>query len=67
MKSLPNRNIKEHIFKRTATSFPYHSNFEVEWISKATLSYKHLNGFPPNPLNENLTIMHSKNGQELIA
>ena len=67
MKSMPSPTIKEHIFKRTDTSFPYQDNFEVEWIVKdVQLLYRQLSGFPPNPLNEGYAIMQSKNGQELL-
>ena len=63
MTSMPNPSLKTHIFKRTEYSFPYFSNFAVDWVVKDVfLSYKKLNGFPLNPLNENFTIMQSKNG-----
>lgn len=67
MKGFPDHRLKPHIFKREANSIAYESNFPVEWRTKLMLySFRHLNHFPLNPLNESRTIMQSKNCQELI-
>ena len=44
----------------------YRGNFPIKWIAKDIhFHYRNLNHFPVNPLNEGLTIMQSKNGQEI--
>ena len=68
LKSQPSASIKPSLFKATRSSpIQYCENFNVDWrVSGIQFHFKKLNGFPPNPLNENKTIMQSKNGQELI-
>ena len=41
------------------------NNFKVNWILKCSYPFKDLNHLPGNPLNENLPIQKSFNGQEL--
>jgi hypothetical protein len=67
MKAAPDASIKPHIFgKNAAKGVTFHDNFELEWlILNKEYHYRNLNGFPLNPLNMNLTIMQSKNGQEI--
>ena len=58
----PDPKYKPHLFKRSQDTIPYEANFEVEWQTKLMLySFRHLNQFPLNPLNEMKTIMQSKN------
>lgn len=58
MTSLPDPNLKPKVFQKTETSFPYDANFAVDWIIQdVTLPYKLLNGFPTNPLNDQMTVM----------
>ena len=63
----PDPKLKPHIFQRQdGGSLAYEDNFPVKWETKLMLySFRNLNMFPPNPLNEYKTIMQSKNCQEL--
>ena len=67
MKGFPDKDYKPEIFVRSKDApVEYNDNFKVEWIAKGLqFHFRNLNHFPPNPLNDNKTIMQSKNGQEL--
>ena len=79
MKGVSNANLKPHLFKRSAfTPIQYQDNFPVEWkVTGIHYHFKNLNNFPTNTLNRNLdnvpynahneylTIMQSKNCQEI--
>lgn len=67
MTGLPNNQYKPQCFVKGKDAIvQYCENFPVEWVVKnCYYHFKNLNNFPPNPLNDNKTIMQSKNGQEL--
>jgi len=69
MMAPPNSTYKPEFFKRTkGSSVAYDENINIEWIVSGILfHFRCLNHFPTNPLNEDKTIMQSKNGQELPA
>ena len=64
MKALPCSTVKPNVFRWASnTQIHYNDNFEVEWLcTNVNYHYRNLNGFPANPLNQNYTIMQSKNG-----
>lgn len=66
MTSIPEKTIKPGIFKNYNPMITLNDNFYVNWLAKDIYyHFRNLNNFPPNPLNEDKTIMQSKNGQEI--
>ena len=67
MKGMPDSKYRPDCFvKGKNAPVQYCDNFPLEWIVKNIFfHFRNLNNFPPNPLNENKTIMQSKNGQEI--
>jgi hypothetical protein len=59
MKALPDKDYKSEFFVRSKEApVEYNDNFRVEWLAKGIFyHYRNLNHFPPNPMNENKTIM----------
>ena len=41
------------------------NNFKITWLLKCNYPYRELENLPGNPLNENMPIYKSFNGQEL--
>lgn len=64
MKGAPDSAYKPECFVKGKNALvQYCDNFAIEWqVKNIFYHFKNLNNFPPNPLNENKTIMQSKNG-----
>ena len=62
MKTFPSEKIKPKIFGKHSKNIGY--NFEVKWIEKANLSFDKVPDLL-NPINHNLPVKISRDGQEL--
>ena len=66
MDSEPDPNYKTEYFMSTEESpIQFSDNFKVRWVIQCNQMFSNFDELPPNPMNEDLPIKQSKNGQEL--
>ena len=66
MESCPDPEYKKELFVNDNNSpIQFEDNFKVKWIVTCEYPFRNLEYLPPNPMNENMPIKNSKNGQEL--
>lgn len=66
MESEPDPNYQPDFFVCSQDSpVQYAGNFKVRWVVKGDFKFHDLDFMPPNPMNEDMPIKQSKNGQEL--
>ncbi|CDW72390.1 cleavage and polyadenylation specificity factor cpsf30-like [Stylonychia lemnae] len=66
MESEPDPSYLSDYFKSDQESpIQYAGNFKVRWVVQGDYQFKDLEHLPLNPMNENMPIKQSKNGQEL--
>lgn len=66
MESEPDPDYKKELFVNDNNSpIQFADNFKVKWVMTCDFPFRNLEHLPPNPMNENMPIKNSKNGQEL--
>ena len=66
MQSEPDPNYMPEFFVTTEESpIQFADNFKVRWIIQCNQMFNYFDDLPTNPMNEDLPIKQSKNGQEL--
>ena len=66
MESEPDPSFKADFFTSDeASPIQFADNFKVRWIVQCNQMFTSFEYLPPNPMNDNLPIKQSKNGQEL--
>ena len=66
MENEPDPNLKEDLFiTDEASPIQFADNFKVRWIIQCNQPFHNFEHLPTNPMNEELPIKQSKNGQEL--
>jgi YT521-B-like domain len=66
MESEPDVNLMSDLFVNNAESpIKFAGNFRVRWIIQCNQPFNNFEHFPCNPMNEDLPIKMSMNGQEL--
>ena len=61
-----NPGLKPNVFFSENRNIQYEYNFPIKWETKLMqFSFRNLTNFPPNSLNEDRSIVQSKNCQEL--
>ena len=62
----PDKEYKKNFFENgNNSSIQFSDNFKVIWIVEVEYPFRKLENLPPNPMNENMPIKQSKNGQEI--
>lgn len=66
MESEPDPELKKDLFTSDeASPIQFADNFRIRWIVQCNQPFSNYEFLPPNPMNDDLPIKQSKNGQEL--